>query len=429
MSEHEMIKSDQAADAMPEALPRAKGRRWLWTSAVALAVGAGLGGAFYSTSPGRTQDAAAPMLPPPPSVSVAVVEPRNAVVWDEFSGRLEAVERVEIRPRVAGTVQEVHFREGALVKKGDLLVTIDPAPYAAEVDRLEAQVASAEARAEFTRTEVARGKTLLGTSALSAREVDQRVNAQKEADAALRAAKAALQTARLNLGYTEVRAPVAGRVGRLEVTVGNLVAAGPESPVLTRLVSVDPIYAGFNANETIVARALAALSREANASADVGTIDVEIATTATGDGWKPGRLQLIDNQVDTTSGTVRMRAVFANPDGRLIPGQFVRVRMAQPSKAPVIAVDERAIGTDQSKRFVVVVDGDNKAAWREVTLGAMAGNLRIVKSGLENGERIVVSGLQRVRPGIVVTPRPTSMDRQAALDSREGEASTSVQQR
>jgi membrane fusion protein, multidrug efflux system len=422
MNRPEMIMSDPAADTTPDQVRQPKVRRpWLWSSVAALAVSAGTAGILYPSVPGRSQDAA-PMLPPPPAVSVAIVEPRNAIVWDEFSGRLEAVERVAIRPRVAGAIQEVHFREGALVEKNARLVTIDPAPYAAEVDRLEAQVASAEARVEFTRTEVARGRTLLGTSALSAREVDQRINAHKEAEAAVRAAKAALKTARLNLGYTEVRAPVAGRVGRLEVTVGNLVAAGPESPILTRLVSVDPIYASFNANETIVARALAALSPEANAAADVGGMKVEIATNAAGGAWSQGRLQLIDNQVDTTSGTVRLRAVFDNPDGRLIPGQFVRVRMAQPSKEPVIAVDERAIGTDQSKRYVVVVDAANKAAWREITLGAMAGNLRIVTSGLENGERIIVSGLQRVRPGAVVSPQPTSMERLTAVDPRSIDA-------
>lgn len=428
MTRPEMIMSDPAAEMTPDQARQPKVRRpWLWSSVAALAVSAGAVGVLYPSVPGRTQDST-PMLPPPPAVSVAVVEPRNAVVWDEFSGRLEAVERVAIRSRVAGTVQEIHFREGALVEKDARLVTIDPAPYAAEVDRLEAQVASAEARVEFTQTEVARGRTLLGTSALSARDVDQRINAHKEAEAAVRAAKAALQTARLNLGYTEIKAPVAGRVGRLEVTVGNLVAAGPESPVLTRLVSVDPIYASFNANETIVARALAALSPEANATADVGGITVEIATNAADAKWSPGRLQLIDNQVDTTSGTVRLRAVFSNPDGRLIPGQFVRVRMAQPGKEPVIAVDERAIGTDQSKRFVVVIDGANKATWREITLGAMAGNLRIVTSGLENGERIVVSGLQRVRPGVVVTPQPASMERLTAVDPQSAGSAGSMRQ-
>jgi len=406
-------------DMLPEPEQQPKTRRpRIWASAFALAAAAATGAFLYTSATGHTESAAAaPMLPPPPSVSVATIEPRQATVWDEFSGRLEAVERVDVRSRVAGTVQQVHFREGALVDKDARLVTIDPAPYAAEVDRLEAQVASAEARAEFTRTEVDRGRTLLGTSALSARDVDQRVNAFKEAQAAVRAANAALQAARLNLEYTEVRAPVAGRVGRLEITVGNLVAAGPGAPVLTTLVSVNPIYASFNADEGTVSRVLAALSPEANAAADVGAVAVEISNPAANGTWTKGQLQLIDNQVDATSGTVRLRAVFANADGRLIPGQFVRVRMAQPRNAPVVAVSERAIGTDQSKRFVIVVGGDNKTAYREITLGAVADGLRIVTSGLDAGERIVVSGLQRVRPGDVVSPEPARMDRLTSVDT------------
>ena len=401
----------------PDRQPRS-GRRWVWGSAVLLAAGAATGAVLYTSAPGHSEGAT-PMLPPAPAVSVVTIEPRHATVWDEFSGRLEAVERVDVRSRVAGTVQQVHFREGALVDKGALLVTIDPAPYAAEVDRLDAQVAAAEARVVFTRTEVDRGRRLLNTSALSERDVDQRTNAFNEADATLRAAKAALQAARLNLAYTEVRAPVAGRVGRLEITVGNLVAAGPGAPVLTTLVSVDPIYASFNADETTVSRILAALSPAANAAAEVGATVVEMSNPASNRSWSHGKLQLIDNQVNAASGTVRLRAVFANSDGRLIPGQFVRVRMAQPSNAPVVAVSERAIGTDQSKRFVIVVGGDNKAAYREVTLGAMADGQRIVTSGLDAGERIVVSGLQRIRPGAAVSPEPAPVDRVTSADTRD----------
>lgn len=344
------------------------------------------------------------------AVSVAVVEPRQAETWDEFSGRLEAIERVDVRSRVAGAVDKVHFREGALVRAGDLLVTIDPAPYAAEVERLEAQVAAADARVGFTKTEVERAQRLAGTPALSERELDTRTNTYKEAEANLRAAKAALQVARLNLGYTQVRAPVAGRVGRLEFTVGNLVAAGPGAPVLTTLVSVDPIYASFNADEGVVSRALAVLSPEANAAADVGHIPVQMSTAEPVGAWTEGRLQLIDNQVDAASGTVRVRAVFENKGGRLIAGQFVRVRMAQPRQAPVLAVSERAIGTDQDKKFVMVVGADNKAAYREVKLGAMTGDYRIITSGLSANERIVVAGLQRVKPGDDVAPEPVAMD-------------------
>lgn len=378
------------------------------------------------SSSGPHADGTSSLQAPPPSVSVAIVEPRDATIWDEFSGRLEAVERVDVRSRVAGTVQQVHFREGALVSEGDLLITIDPDPYAAEVERFEAQVAAAEARVEFTRSEVERGRRLLGTAALSERDVDQRTNVYREAEANLRAAKAALESARLNLEYTQVRAPVSGRVGRLEITVGNLIAAGPSAPVLTTIVSVDPIYASFNADETIVARSLSALGPEARAAAEVGQIPVAISNISTDGAWLPGRLQLIDNQVDATSGTVRVRAVFDNPDGRLIPGQFARIRMAQPKSAPVLAISERAIGTDQSKRFVLVVGDDNKAAYREVQLGAMAGNLRIVTSGLAAGDRIVVNGLQRVRPGLVVSPEQASMDVAASADARESGASSQV---
>lgn len=377
---------------------------------------------------GPYADGAAPPPAPAPSVSVAVVEPRDVTIWDEFSGRLEAVERVDVRSRVAGTVQQVHFREGALVKEGDLLITIDPEPYAAEVERVRAQVAAAEARVVFTKSEVERGRRLLSTSALSERDVDQRTNAYREAEANLRAAKAALQAAQLNLEYTQVRAPVSGRVGRLEITVGNLVAAGPGAPVLTTLVSVDPIYAGFNANENVVARALSALSPEANASADVGQIPVEMSNISTDGAWLRGRLQLIDNQVDATSGTVRVRGVFDNPDGRLIPGQFARIRMAQPKSAPVLAISERAIGTDQNKRFVMVVGDDSKTAYREVQLGAMAGELRIINSGLSSGDRIIVSGLQRVRPGVPVMAEPVNMDGTATASVQQPDTASQVAQ-
>ncbi len=405
-----------------------RGRRWIWGSAAILAASAAAGAVLYTTAPGHSEPPAA-AAPPAPTVSVVTIEPRRATVWDEFSGRLEAVERVDVRSRVAGTVLQVHFREGALVDKGALLVTIDPAPYAAEVERLEAQVASAEARVVFTRTEVERGRRLLNTSALSERDVDQRTNAFNEADATLRAAKAALQAARLNLEYTQVQAPVAGRVGRLEITVGNLVAAGPGAPVLTTLVSVNPIYASFNADETTVSRVLAALSPEANAAADVGSIAVEMSNPSASGSWAQGKLQLIDNQVNAASGTVRLRAVFPNADGRLIPGQFVRVRMAQPQSTPVLTVSERAIGTDQSKRFVFVIGEDNKAAYREVTLGAIADGQRIVTSGLDAGERVVVNGLQRIRPGAVVSPEAASVDRVTSADARnEGGQAKPVQQ-
>jgi multidrug efflux system membrane fusion protein len=373
-------------------------RRGLLAAAMLAALVALSAGAFYLRSSSAESNAAAAQ-PPATPVPVSTVEESEVEIWDEFSGRLEAVERVDIRSRVAGAVQSVHFVEGALVKRGDLLVRIDPDPYAAEVERAQAQVVAAQARVTYTKSEHERARRLWDESAIARRELDERVNAQQEAEANLRAAQAALQSARLNLGYTEVRAPVSGRVGKLEITVGNLVAAGPGAPVLTTLVSVNPIYASFDADEHVVLRALQEGKRE---------IPVEAETVTNGGRQLRGRLQLIDNQVNTRSGTVRVRAVFDDKEGSLIPGQFVKVRMGRAKSEQAVLVSERAIGTDQSKRFVFVVGPDDKVIWREVTLGGTAKGQRIVTSGLEPGERIVVNGLQRVRPGALIAPQPAS---------------------
>lgn len=402
-----------------------------WISAIALA-GAAVGLAVLLTAPngGQTQQAEKNVPPQATPVSVAIVEQRDVAMWDEFSGRLEAIERVEVRSRVAGAVQTAHFREGALVKQGDMLITIDPAPYAAEVERAHAQVIGAEARLALTKREHDRSQQLQqsGSSAISQSTIDQRLSAYREAEAALRAAEAALQSARLNLSYTEVKAPVAGRVGKLEITVGNLVAAGPGAPVLTTLVSVSPIYASFNADEEVVMRALKALATEARTLGQVELIPVQM-TTATSNGTSfHGRLQLIDNQVDAKSGTVRVRAMFDNADGHLMPGQFARLRMGQPKTEPLLLVSERAVGTDQNKKFVMVVDAESKAAYREVSLGAAADGMRVVVGGLQAGERIIVNGLQRVRPGVLVAPQMVSMDgKQTALAPHPAGSSETAQ--
>lgn len=377
--------------------------------AFGLAILAGAG-AFFWTGNSRAQaDAAAAKAPPATPVSVADVNERETAVWDEFSGRLEAVEQVEVRSRVAGAIQEIRFREGALVQKDDVLVVIDPALYAAEVARAEAQVAAAQARLVFTKSDYERGQQLTGSQTISQRDQDNRINSYREAEANLKAAQATLKTAQLNLGYTEVRAPVTGRVGKREITVGNLIAAGPGSPLLTTIVSTSPIYASFNADEQVVLRALNSLGDDAAAS-KTGRIPVKMGT-ATSDGTPfEGHMQLIDNQVDPRSGTVRVRAVFDNKDGRLIPGQFVRLQMGQPKSERAVMVNERAVGTDQNKKYVMVVNKENKAEYREVTLGVAVDGLRRVTSGLKPGEQIVVRGLQRVRPGAPVAPQVVAMD-------------------
>ncbi len=385
-----------------------KNNRLVASGMVLAALAIAAGGSFLSGRGGSAQAETTTAAPTALPVSVSVVAPRQTVPWDEFSGRLEAVERVEIRSRVAGAIQEIHFTEGALVKQGDLLILIDPSIYAADVARAEGQVAAAKARLILTRSDFERGQQLTDSRTISQRDFDGRVNAYREAEANLQAAEATLQTAKLNLGYTEIRAPVSGRVGKLEITVGNLIAAGPGTPVLTTLVSVNPIYASFNADEQVVTRALRTLADESKPS-EIGRIPVQMGTGATDGTPYKGKMQLIDNQVDARSGTVRVRAVFDNADGRLMPGQFARLLMGQPKAEPVLLISERAVGTDQNKKFVMVVDKDSKAQYREVALGVSIEGMRVVTGGLHAGERIVVKGLQRVRPGALVAPEVVAM--------------------
>jgi multidrug efflux system membrane fusion protein len=377
---------------------------------IGLAILATAGTLVVATSNNRAKaDSAAAAPPPATPVSVANVAERETAIWDEFSGRLEAIEQVEVRSRVAGAIQEIRFREGALVQKDDVLVVIDPALYAAEVARAEAQVAAAQARLVFTKSDYERGQQLTGSQTISQRDQDNRINAYREAEANLKAAQATLKTAQLNLGYTEVRAPVTGRVGKREITVGNLIAAGPGSPLLTTIVSTSPIYASFSADEQVVLRALDSLGKD-DAASKTGRIPVKMGT-ATSNGLPfEGQMQLIDNQVDARSGTVRVRAIFDNKDGRLIPGQFVRLQMGQPKTERAMMINERAVGTDQNKKYVMVVNKESKAEYREVSLGVAVDGLRVVTAGLKPGEQIVVKGMQRIRPGAPVAPEVIAMD-------------------
>lgn len=395
-------------------MTNASPRRGLWTAGLlasaAIAAAAVLYDGSISTAKASDTAVAAPAPAPAIPVSVALVEKRDIATWDEFSGRLEAVEKVDIRSRVAGPVQTVHFREGALVKQGDLLFTIDKAVYAAEVDRAAAQVAAAQSRVVLAASELERGQKLTASQTITQSTLDNRLNAKREAEANLRASQAALQAAKLNLSYTDVRAPVSGRVGKVEITTGNLIAAGPTADILTTLVSVSPIYASFNADEEIVLQALATLPAGQDARTQVERIPVQMNTALAGGETYQGRLQLIDNAVDARSGTVRVRAVFDNADGSLFPGQFARLRMGQAKPEAAVLINERAVGTDQDKKFVMVVGEDNKANYREVTLGAPVDGMRIVTRGLKAGEKVVVNGLQRIRPGATVAPQMVAMD-------------------
>ncbi|MDQ7968840.1 MAG: efflux RND transporter periplasmic adaptor subunit [Oxalicibacterium faecigallinarum] len=380
-------------------------------STIAIAVGAlVVAGAITFSLSGHAEkpDAAAPQAP---SVTVAAVLERSVTEWDDFSGRVESIERVEIRPRVSGTIEAVHFKDGQLVKKGDLLFTIDQRPYKAELARAEAARAGAQARAALAKTELERTKRLIEDRAVARRELDERENAQQEADANLKAAEAAVLTARLNLQYTEITAPVSGRVSRAEITVGNLVATGATAPTLTTVVSVSPVYVNFEVDEPTYIRYA---SGGAVGNAGVQRIPVAIGLTSETGYPREGHIQSFDNRLDIGSGTIRVRAVFDNADGTLTPGMYARVRTGDANAKNALLVDDRAVGTDQDKKYVMVVGADNKATYRQVTLGPMVEGLRVVRDGVKKDERIVVNGLQRIRPNDVVAPEVVAMDARVA---------------
>src|SRR5471030_1861046 len=338
---------------------------------------------------------------PAMEVDVATVVSKTITDYQNNSGRLEAVDKVEIRPLVPGTIVAVHFADGALVKKGDPLFTIDPRPYVAQVDQAAAQLAAAQARSGYTSTDAARAERLLADNAIAKRDYDEKQNASHEAAANLKAAQAALETAKINLTYTQIVAPVSGRVSRAEMTVGNIVSTGSSAPLLTTLVSVSPIYASFDVDEQTYLRYL---SHDSRASVPVSL------GLANEDGYsREGRVDSVDNRLDTSSGTIRVRARFDNGDGALLPGLYARIKVGGGAPHPAVLIDDAAIGTDQDKKFVMVVDHDNRAQYREVTLGTQNDGLRVIAKGLQPGERIVINGLQRVRPADVIKPNVVVM--------------------
>jgi multidrug efflux system membrane fusion protein len=344
--------------------------------------------------------------PGPVPASVAAVLERRVADTQEFSGRLEAIERVHIRSRVAGYITAVNFKPGALVHKGDVLYVIDPRPFQAEAERAAAAAGAAGARADLARLELARAERLLGDNAIAQREYDERAAASKELAATARAAAAQAEAARLNLSYTRVVAPIDGRVGKDEFTLGNLVDA---SSVLTSVVSLKHMYASFDGDEQTYLR----VSRQAGAGQAVA---VRVGLADESGFPHQGRLEFVDNQLDTRSGSVRLRAVLPNDDASLAPGLFARVQVSAGAPHEAILIDDRAVGTDQNHKFVYVVGDDARPQRREVTLGAVVDGLRVVRAGLKAGERIVVNGLQRVRPGAVLKPELVPMGGPANAD-------------
>jgi multidrug efflux system membrane fusion protein len=348
--------------------------------------------------------------PPPPEVMVAEVLQQKLIDWDEYTGRFQAIDTVEVRPRVSGYIDRVLFREGLAVKKGDTLVLIDPRPYQADFDRAQAQLALAKAQRELATLEADRVHKLKDSGAVSQEELDERVSALHQQDASVAAAQAAYNAAALNLSFTKVEAPVDGVASRAEVTRGNLVTGGNNGgTLLTTIVSTDPMYVYFEGDEHAYLR-YQELARAGQRQSSRNVANPVRVGLANEEGFPhEGHMDFVDNQLNVRTGTIRGRAVLDNKEGLFTPGMFARVQLLGIGERQAILIEERAIGTDQTQNFVLVLGADNKVEYRPVQLGRGIRGLRIVDKGLKPGETIVVNGLQRVRPGTQVTPKRTTM--------------------
>ena len=359
---------------------------------------------------GCARPAAQQAAPADPQVTVAAVVARDVTEWDEFTGRLEAVNTVAIRPRVSGYVSAVRFVEGAVVRRGDLLFQIDPRPFQAEVDRLRAELLKARATVQRAISERTRAERLSAENAMSREERERRASVAEESSAEVAAVEAGLRASELDLDFTRVMSPIDGRVGRAIVTQGNLVSSGPgEATLMTTVVSLDPIYAAFDADEQTFLR-FGALGQDAGGQRGKAPLPILMALSRDRDFPHEGRLNFLDNQIDPETGTIRGRAVFRNTAGHLTPGLFVRLRLPGGGRYRGTLVQDRAVGTDLDKRFVFVVTGDRTVQYRAVTLGPLVDGLRVIRSGLAEGEQVVVNGLQRIRPGVKVQVETVAMD-------------------
>jgi RND family efflux transporter MFP subunit len=342
-----------------------------------------------------------------PSVSIAQPIPRTVNEWDEFTGRLASPENVEVRARVSGYIDKIHFKEGSDVKQGDLLVTIDQRPYQAAVDRLIAERGAARARAELARAEAKRGEGLAATKAISTDTYETRLKTAVEAEEAVHSAEAALKSAQLDLEFTEVRAPVSGRISNARVTAGNLVTGGStaNTTLLTTIVSLDPLYCYFEADEASALR-YRQLHREGKRTSALFTpIPAEMALGNELGFPHKGMVDFVDNQINPATGTIRARAVFANSDKLMAPGFFARVRIPGVGEYDAVLIRDSAISSDQGRLFVLTVDDKNKTVYRPIKIGPIVDGLRVVREGLNANDRVIVSGLMSARPGVPVQPQ------------------------
>src|SRR6266481_2383689 len=355
----------------------------------------------------------------PPAPVVSVVQPieREVIEWDDYIGRLEAPETVEVRARVNGYLDKVHFKEGKEVKKGDLLFTIDPRPYQAEYDRADAEHQRAISQSSLAMNDFERAKRLIATKAISEEDYDTKGKTYTAAQAAVMSAKAAANLARLNLEFTEIHAPISGRISRTVVTEGNLISGGVSgagASLLTTIVSLDPLYCYGDADERAILKYIRLSKEGSRVSARDKEIPAEMGLADEIGFPHKGYMDFVDNRVDPNTGTMRARGVFPNHDHSLSPGFFARIRIPGSGKYPALLIPERALGSDQAQKFAYVVNAEKKVEFRPVKLGPMIDGLRVVKEGLKPGEQIIAEGLLRVRPGIVVDAKPWEAPTQAA---------------
>jgi membrane fusion protein, multidrug efflux system len=360
--------------------------------------------AFAFSACGNSEGAAAP--PAAPSVNVAQVASKAIQEWDQFNGRVSAIDTVELRARVSGYVDRVAYKEGDDVKKGDLLFVIDKRPYQDALASAEAQLARARATASLALAQDKRAQALIGSKAISVEEFETRHATYEQSSADVRAAEAAVATARLNLGFTEVRSPIDGRAGRALLTVGNLAQA--DQTLLTTVVSQNPMYVYFDADEHSYLRYL----EQAKGVATGAAQKVQIGLANENGFPHAGTVNFLDNQVDSTTGTIRARAVVPNPDRLLTPGLYAHVQFPGSQRHSAILIDDKAVLTDQDRKYVYVLGPENKALRKDVTLGRSIEGLRVVDAGLKVGDRVIVSGLQKIYyPGQVVSPISSSSEK------------------
>ena len=363
-------------------------------------------------------DKGAQGAPPPPQVSVAQVLEKQVKDWDEFTGRLQAVESVEIRPRVSGYIDKVAFTEGSQVKRGDLLFVIDPRPYQAEADRVGADLKRLKTALELARIEVGRVQKLKDSGAVSEEELDERKSTLAQTEANVAGSAAGLEAANLNLNFTRVTSPIDGRVSRAEITRGNLVTGGTNGgTLLTSVVSMDPMYLYFDADEQSYLRYTQMAKSGARPSSRDQKNPVNVGLANETGFPHTGFMDFVDNQLNSQTGTIRARAVLENKDGLYTPGLFARVQLLGSSEYSAILIDDRAVNTDQSQKYVLLLAAGNVVEYRRVKLGRIIDGLRIVREGLKAGDVIIVNGAQRVHPGITVTPQKVVMGKDEAPEA------------